>query len=153
MITVSAIADRDGKCGGKDSPIWAEAGNFSGYFNDDSFASFSNYGPVVDLAAPGVKINSTYLNGTYALKGGTSMSAPHVTGAVALMKSMTPNMSPPEIRQELIQSGSTLDTVCNNFGHGYFNQDLDRNPEPLLYVRGITSSDVSPSNGDITSTP
>jgi subtilisin family serine protease len=70
--------------------------------------------------------------------GGTSAAAPHVTGAVALMKSTTPRMSPSEIRQELVQSGSTSLTVCDNFGHGYFSQDLDRNPEPLLYVKDIT---------------
>jgi subtilisin family serine protease len=67
VLTVSAIADIDGKCGSLGTPIWVDAGNFSGFSNDDAFASFSNYGSVVDIAAPGVKINSTYINGTYAL--------------------------------------------------------------------------------------
>lgn len=49
------------------------------------FASFSNYGnDVVDFAAPGVKILSTYKDGKYAIMSGTSMAAPHVTGLLLI---------------------------------------------------------------------
>ena len=76
VISVSAIADDDGKCGSVGIPLWIDAGNMSGYTTDDSLASFSNYGPTIDIAAPGVGINSTYLNGSYAKMGGTSIAAP-----------------------------------------------------------------------------
>lgn len=47
-------------------------------------ASFSSYGPEIELAAPGVSIFSTYKGGQYAYMSGTSMACPHVSGAAVL---------------------------------------------------------------------
>ncbi len=72
---------------------------------DDRRASFSNYGAeTVDLGAPGDLILSTFTTDSYAYLSGTSMAAPMVSGAVALMRSIKPNASAPEIRQTLIDS-------------------------------------------------
>ena len=133
VIAVSAIVDTDGKCGGI-SGISTTVGK------DDSFASFSNYGSVIDLAAPGVLIKTTAKGSSYTTFSGTSVSTPHVTGAVALYKSEHPGASPSDIRNALRSLGSSPSTTCDGKGHGYFTGDRDKNAEPLLYTASRSSS-------------
>ena len=132
VIAVSAIVDTDGKCGGSSS-IATTAGK------DDTFASFSNYGQVVDLATPGVLVKTTTSGDSYMTFSGTSAATAHVSGAVALYKSENPGESPSDILDALKSLGSKQNTQCDDNGHGYFSGDPDDNAEPLLYVADDSS--------------
>jgi subtilisin family serine protease len=63
----------------------------------DRRASFSNFGPWVDVSAPGVGVVSTYWDDTYAALSGTSMATPHVTGVAALVLSRNSSLTVAEV--------------------------------------------------------
>ena len=102
VITVSALADTDGKPGGLGGNRCLSWGT---YDKDDTFADFSNHGSDIDLIAPGKCIWST-VPGGYKYSSGTSMAAPHVTGAVALLKASRPGLSPAEVKEALQYLGN-----------------------------------------------
>ena len=57
---------------------------------NNKFATFSNFGPSVDVCAYGVRITSTYKDGRYAILSGTSMAAPHVAGLLLIRGNKLP---------------------------------------------------------------
>lgn len=69
---------------------------------------FSTYNQQVDLVAPGQGIVSTYPNQSYVKMDGTSFAAPIVSGAVAMVKGLHPNLSTYEIAQLLRRSATDL---------------------------------------------
>ena len=75
----------------------------------NTLASFSNYGAQsVDIGAPGAGILSTYQNGSYVYLSGTSMAAPHVAGAAALLEAENPTLGTTQLKEALL---STVDQL------------------------------------------
>ena len=70
----------------------------------DQRTRFSNYGDFIDLAAPGESIFSTFPDNRFGFLSGTSMAAPHVSGAAVLMLARHPEWSAEELQRALINS-------------------------------------------------
>jgi subtilisin family serine protease len=79
---------------------------------DSSDHQTFNYGlHSVDIGAPGVSILSTLTNNQYGVASGTSMAAPHVTGAAALLWAANPNLSVSQVRALLSFNGDILPSL------------------------------------------
>lgn len=77
----------------------------------DQKASFSNYGSWLDIMAPGVSIWSTYYDDSYSALGGTSMSAPLVSGIAGLVFSSHYNWSANAVRAQLLHTADMIDIL------------------------------------------
>lgn len=87
---------------------------FNGHLDESS-----NYGQInVDLAAPGTYILSTVPADTYAYMTGTSMAAPMVTGAAALLYSGRPDLSLSDVRTALLSSVHKLAPLKGKTAYG-----------------------------------
>jgi subtilisin family serine protease len=71
-------------------------------------ASFSNFGPWVQLAAPGEQIISTFPGGGYATWSGTSMATPLAAGVAALVLARNPSWKPIDVTKRLLDRGQKL---------------------------------------------
>ncbi|MEY7970699.1 S8 family peptidase [Saccharomonospora xinjiangensis] len=126
-VTFGVAAGNESSDAGSSSPARvAEAITVAASDQDDSQASFSNYGDVVDIYAPGVNITSAWHDGSENTISGTSMATPHVVGAAALHLAANPDASPADVADALTSS-ATPDVISNPTGE---------TPNRLLYVGG-----------------
>lgn len=118
-------------------------------------AIFSNFGDCVDIAAPGVNINSTlpsdaYSNNNYGLMDGTSMAAPFVTAAVAMMKTIYPDLTAKEIKEKIVQSAYVPRNWNRLYGNGILNFENiiknDRLTSPTINLSKIGATIGSSSS-------
>jgi subtilisin family serine protease len=125
VVTVSALADFNGLPGGGAAPTCRQD-------EDDTLANFSNWGSLVEIAAPGVCINSTWLNGGYNTISGTSMASPHVAGAAAVIIATS---GKPTTRTGVLNVRSTL---INTGNYNWTDDSGDGIKEPLLDMSNTT---------------
>ncbi|WP_291418759.1 S8 family peptidase [Actinophytocola sp.] len=113
-VTYSVVAGGSNADASNFSPARvAEAITVGGSDRDDCVASFSNYGPALDIYAPGVQITGPWIGSdtaTMTLSG--SASAPHVAGGAALYLHDHPTATPAEVAAHLT-STATRCLLCN----------------------------------------
>jgi subtilisin family serine protease len=91
-----------------------------------------NHGPTVDVLAPGVLVNSAEVNNNYISRTGTSMSAPHAAGAIAILKSAKPTATASEIETALKSGG--IPTTLPNWTWSTPRIDVNRSLDLLVTV-------------------
>jgi subtilisin family serine protease len=114
-VTFAVAAGNESADAGEGSPARVpEAITVASSTVDDEQSSFSNYGPVVDIYAPGSDITSSWNDSDDATNtiSGTSMATPHVVGAAAVYLAGHPDATPAEVATALTD-GATPDAVSN----------------------------------------
>lgn len=117
---------------------------------NDELAYFSNYGSGVDIAAPGVDILSSYPNGAYNAISGTSMAAPHVSGAISLLFSMDPSLSIVDAKDTLLNSGDIIPSLVGKTTNAarlnVYNATVFA---PAIFELDINNGNITIPEGDI----
>lgn len=116
----------------------------------DDITSFSQYGPIsTDVAAPGLQVVSTAVNGNYSTApgvSGTSFSSPYTAGVAALLKAhVTPAPGFLEMKARLIESGTAVAGAnpkrMTSGGRVDADAALDMAARPALVITGVTFDD------------
>ena len=83
-----------------------------------ALAKFSNFGPSVDISAPGYEVKSTALGGAYASLNGTSVASAHVAGAAALLAAASPELTAEQIKTRLLEYAAGHQSLSGKVASG-----------------------------------
>lgn len=136
-VTYAVAAGNDSSNASNYSPARVtEAITVGSTTNTDARSSFSNYGTVLDIFAPGSSITSSWNTSDSATNtiSGTSMATPHVAGAAAVYLAGNPTATPAQVSTALTTAATP--NVVTNPGSG--------SPNRLLYVGGGTTTPPGP---------
>ncbi len=147
---------------GNDAPVYPAA--YSGVLavsasdQSDNLASFSSFGSNIFAASPGVSITSSVPGGSYKEFSGTSMSAPHLAGLLALALSAKPSLSNSELIEQVKMNAEKVGQYAYDengwnpyFGYGRISsgktlqaidsrETIESTPTPTLTSKPTTSS-------------
>jgi len=116
---------------------------------DDQVAYFSNVAPFLSLFAPGDSITSSYPGGAFVIASGTSMAAPHVTGAWAVLKQAKPTGSVDELLQAFSITGVMIEDTLAGTGTTRPRIQVDLALNALLHPETPIIANISPKQGTI----
>ncbi|HEU0163513.1 MAG TPA: S8 family serine peptidase, partial [Thermomicrobiales bacterium] len=137
VISVAAINDYNGQPGGGAATTCTNS-----WGPDDTLATYSNYGALADIAAPGTCIQSDWKDGSLQYDSGTSMASPLVAGIAADYKAQNPGASAATVQSWLLSSAASqpMSSSVGYSGH---------NGGPILYLGGTNATyptgDVNPA--------
>ncbi len=108
----------------------------------DGKAAFSNYGPWVDVSAPGVNIRTTFLGGDWGSSSGTSLAASFASGLAGLIRSRWPDWSEALVRNQIVRTAEGIDALnpayAGQLGTGRLNAaQAMQSAHPLLKLAGV----------------
>ncbi len=122
-VLVVAAAGNDGQYGINCPGAYDQVMAVGSTTSSDTRSYFSNFGPRLDIVAPGSYIYSTYPGGSYYSLSGTSMATPHVAGLAALIWSFVPSFTDTEVREIIQSTAADLGSIGwdQEYGHGRIN--------------------------------
>ncbi|MFI1188793.1 S8 family peptidase [Streptomyces californicus] len=114
VFSVAAVNDRSDACAYSPAST-PDAITVGATTRTDARAAYSNYGPCVDVFAPGSDITSPWIGSNTATNtiSGTSMATPHVTGAAALVLVANPGFTPRQVRDKLAVNSAVYNKVTD----------------------------------------
>jgi thermitase len=122
-VLIIAAAGNDGNSNLNYPAAYSEVVSVAATDNRDHRASFSNFNSDVEIAGPGVDVESTYTAGQYMSLSGTSMATPHVAGVAGVIATLNPTANAATLRSKLDAAVDDIGGAGRdaNFGFGRVN--------------------------------